>query len=109
MGELMRISVIGTGNMGGAIASALYDAEYEVAVYDKAAEKAEKLAEEHEGMIVLPSIEDASGSGVILPDPVPHHLNGHLIRNKAAGCEDTLHLLSQLCAILDILSEDISC
>lgn len=66
MGELMRISVIGTGNMGGAIASALYESEYEVAVYDKATEKAEKLAEEHEGMTVLSSIEDASGSDAII-------------------------------------------
>ena len=62
----MRISVIGTGNMGGAIASALYESEYEVAVYDKATEKAEKLAEEHEGMTVLSSIEDASGSDAII-------------------------------------------
>lgn len=63
----MRISVIGTGNMGGAIASALCEsAEYEVAVYDKAIEKAEKLKEEHDGITVLQSIEDASGSDVII-------------------------------------------
>ena len=62
----MRISVIGTGNMGGAIASALCEADYDVAVYDKAMEKAENLRKEHEGITVLSSIEEASGSDVII-------------------------------------------
>lgn len=62
----MRISVIGAGNMGSAIASALHDSEYDVAVYDKVQEKAEQLASEHEGISVLSSIEDASGSDAIL-------------------------------------------
>ena len=62
----MRISVIGCGNMGAAIASALADADWEVSVYDKAAEKAEALAEEKSSISVLSSIDEASGSGAII-------------------------------------------
>lgn len=62
----MRISVIGCGNMGAAIASALADADWEVSVYDKAAEKAEALAEEKSSISVLSSIDEASGSGSII-------------------------------------------
>ena len=61
----MRISVIGCGNMGGAIASALADSEWEVSVYDKAREKAEAL-QEAKGIAVLDSLEEASGSGAII-------------------------------------------
>ena len=61
----MRISVIGCGNMGGAIASALAASEWEVSVYDKAEEKAIALAE-GTGISVLSSLEEASGSNAII-------------------------------------------
>ena len=61
----MRISVIGCGNMGGAIASALAASEWEVSVYDKAREKAEALADGR-SISVLSSLEEASGSGAII-------------------------------------------
>ncbi len=61
----MRISVIGCGNMGGAIAAALADSEWEVSVYDKAKEKAEALAD-GKGISILESIEQASGSKAII-------------------------------------------
>ena len=62
----MRISIIGSGNMGSAMAHALSDAGYEIAVYDKAREKAEAAAAEREGISVLDSLEGASGSDAII-------------------------------------------
>ena len=62
----MRISIIGSGNMGSAIALALSDSDYEVAVYDKAREKAEETAAQKEGIKVLDSIEEAAGSDAII-------------------------------------------
>ena len=62
----MRISVIGCGNMGGAIAAALADAGWEVSVYDKAAEKAEELASSCEGISILSSPDGASGSNAVI-------------------------------------------
>ena len=61
----MRISVIGCGNMGGAIASALADAQWEVSVYDKSEERAAALAE-HANIMALSSMEEASGSAAII-------------------------------------------
>lgn len=61
----MRISIIGCGNMGGAIASALAASEWEVSVYDKAEEKAIALSE-GTSISVLSSLEDANGSGAII-------------------------------------------
>ncbi len=62
----MRISVIGCGNMGGAIASALADAGWEVSVYDSVKEKAEEMASGRSTMSVLSSLGGASGSGAII-------------------------------------------
>ena len=62
----MRIAVIGCGNMGGAIASALADAGWDVSLYDKATEKAEAVAAEKPNVTILSSIEEASGCGVII-------------------------------------------
>lgn len=62
----MRISIIGSGNMGSAIALALSDSDYDVAVYDKAREKAEETAAQKEGIKVLDSIEEAAGSDAII-------------------------------------------
>ncbi len=62
----MRISVIGTGNMGASIATALASAGWEVSVYDKSREKAEEVAAENSTIAVLSELEEASGSGVII-------------------------------------------
>ncbi len=62
----MRISIIGSGNMGSAIALALSDSDYDVALYDKAREKAEETAAQKEGIKVLDSIEEAAGSDAII-------------------------------------------
>ncbi len=61
----MRISIIGAGNMGAAIARALYS-DFEIAVYDPAADKARALAEECEGIMALDDIGQTSPSDVIL-------------------------------------------
>lgn len=62
----MRISIIGTGNMGGAIASALSSAGFDTEVYDSVQEKAEALREQNENIRVLSSLEMTSGSDAII-------------------------------------------
>ena len=62
----MRISIIGTGNMGGAIASALSSAGFDTEVYDNVQEKAEALREQNENIRVLSSLEMTSGSDAII-------------------------------------------
>lgn len=62
----MRISIIGSGNMGSAIALALADSDYDVALYDSAAEKAEECAAGHDNISVLGAMEEASGSDAII-------------------------------------------
>ena len=62
----MRISIIGCGNMGSAIALALGDAEYDVSIYDSARERAEECAAANERITVLESLEEASGSDAII-------------------------------------------
>ena len=62
----MRISIIGCGNMGSAIALALGDAEYDVSIYDSAREKAEECTAANERITVLESLEEASGSDAII-------------------------------------------
>ena len=62
----MRISIIGSGNMGSAIALALSDSGYEVSLYDIAKEKAAECTEGHENISVLDSLDEASGSDAII-------------------------------------------
>ena len=62
----MRISVIGCGNMGGAIATALANAGWEVSVYDKAVERAEELAAANSSIIPLQRMEEAGCSSAII-------------------------------------------
>ena len=62
----MRISIIGSGNMGSAIAIAL-SADYDVSIYDISREKAEETARENEKKItVLSSLDECSGSDAVI-------------------------------------------
>lgn len=64
--DKLSIAIIGAGNMGGAIASALSEnPEYRVAVYDSDRAKAEGLASGKE-IRVLNALEDAKGYHVLL-------------------------------------------
>ena len=62
----MRISIIGAGNMGSSIASALSSGGYEVSVYDTVREKSEALCSAHPSIKALSSIDEASGSDVVI-------------------------------------------
>ena len=72
----MRISIIGTGNMGSAIARALSTTDHEVCVFDAVQEKAEELARECETIKLLPSIKSASGSDAVILAVKPQILPG---------------------------------
>ena len=62
----MKVSIIGSGNMGSAIALALFDSGYEIALYDIAREKAEECAGERDGMTVLDTLEETAGSDAVI-------------------------------------------
>lgn len=63
----IRISVIGTGNMGGAFAEALSkNKDISLCVYDSHRPCAEKIAEGRKGVTVLDSMDQAKGSDIIV-------------------------------------------
>jgi pyrroline-5-carboxylate reductase len=62
-----RISVIGTGNMGGAFSEALSRISgIRLCLYDSYAPCAQKIAEGKDNVTVLPSMEAAAGSDIII-------------------------------------------
>ena len=62
-----RISVIGTGNMGGAFAEALSRVEgIELCLYDSYAPCAQKIADGKDNVKVLASMEEAAGSDIVI-------------------------------------------
>ena len=62
----MRISIIGAGNMGAAIATAVSNAGYETEVYDSVEEKMTTLCQKDERIKALSSVEMASSSDAII-------------------------------------------
>ncbi len=72
----MRITIIGTGNMGSAIARALSTTDHQIDVYDTVSEKAEELAAECGNIGTLPSIKGASGSDAVILAVKPQVLPG---------------------------------
>ena len=62
-----KVSVIGTGNMGGAFAEALSKAkDLDLCLYDSYGPCARKIAEGKENVRVLDSMEDAGGSDIVI-------------------------------------------
>lgn len=93
--DKIRITIIGTGNMGGAIANALSeDSRYSVSIYNEPIEIAENVAKGRK-MDVLTSLEDMDKADVVLiaikPQTLPsmynaiRNLNTRLIISIAAG------------------------
>ncbi len=64
--SVKTISIIGTGNMGGAIALALNEVkDYKVSIYDSNLKKAEEVAKE-KNIEVLHSLEDANDKDILI-------------------------------------------
>lgn len=62
-----RLTVIGTGNMGGAFTEALARMEnIDLCIYDSYGPCAEKLAQNHRNIKVLPSMDQAKGSHIVI-------------------------------------------
>ncbi len=62
-----KVTVIGTGNMGGAFTEALAKVDaIDLCIYDSYRPCAQKLAEEHKGITVLPSLAEAKGSHIVI-------------------------------------------
>lgn len=62
-----KVTVIGTGNMGGAFTEALSKVEaIDLCIYDSYKPCAEKLAQSHKSITVLSSMEEAKGSHIVI-------------------------------------------
>ncbi len=62
-----KVSVIGTGNMGGAFTEALANVDsIDLCIYDSYRPCAEKLAQDHKGITVLSSMTEAKGSHIVI-------------------------------------------
>ena len=65
--DMSKVTVIGTGNMGGAFAEALAkNRNIQLSVYDSCRSCAEKIAKAHKNVEVLSSMDEAVGTDIIL-------------------------------------------
>ncbi len=102
---MKRIFIIGTGNMGGAIASALSeDGEYEVFVFNRTREKAEKLAAGRR-MTVLDRISDAEKMDAVILAVKPQQLGS--VYAEAAALNAGMYISLAAGVTLSSLSENL--
>lgn len=103
----MNISIIGTGNMGGAVATGLIDAGHRVMVYNRTRQKTDRLAAH--GAIVAPSaaeaitsseftilvlLDEAATRRVLLCDETRAALRGRILISAAAMSPEEILALS---------------
>ena len=100
---MKRIFVIGTGNMGGAVASALSQVkEYDVSVYNRTREKALSLAEGRR-ITVLDSIGDAENMDAVILAVKPQQLEA--VYGEAAALDAGLYISLAAGVPLSVLSK----
>ena len=102
---MKRIFIIGTGNMGGAVASALSeDTEYEVFVFNRTREKAEKKAE-GKRITVLDSIPDGKNMDAVILAVKPQQMDS--VYAEAAALDAGMYISLAAGVTLEALSENL--